>query len=150
MERLRRTFSTKKRSGLASRRGGTAGKGNLHSTSDLLNRLSAPPHASMTTTCTIRSAIPLLDYVQTASAGAVRGYGETDNWPTPAATTCAESAHQFDRFTKNSGTRCSPAQVRDQTTFIITPTHGRGSGPVDWRSTGRSEGMENMWIASSA
>jgi hypothetical protein len=37
---------------------------------------------------------------------------------------------------------------RDQTTFIITAGHGRGSGPVDWKEHGVDQkGSENIWIA---
>jgi DNA mismatch repair protein MutH len=37
---------------------------------------------------------------------------------------------------------------RDQTTFIITTDHGRGSGPVDWKEHGvEQHGSENIWIA---
>jgi DNA mismatch repair protein MutH len=37
---------------------------------------------------------------------------------------------------------------RDQTTFILTADHGRGSGPVEWKEHGVEEkGSENIWIA---
>ncbi len=37
---------------------------------------------------------------------------------------------------------------RDQTTFIITTDHGRGSGLVEWKEHGVEEkGSENIWIA---
>jgi len=37
---------------------------------------------------------------------------------------------------------------RDQTTFIITTDHGRGSGPVDWKEHGVDQkGSENIWMA---
>ena len=36
----------------------------------------------------------------------------------------------------------------DQTTFIITTDHGRGSGLVEWKEHGVEEkGSENIWIA---
>ena len=32
--------------------------------------------------------------------------------------------------------------------FVITPDHGRGSGPVEWRNHGAAvEGAENIWLA---
>jgi len=37
---------------------------------------------------------------------------------------------------------------RDQTTFIITTDHGRGSGLVEWKEHGvEQKGSENIWIA---
>jgi arylsulfatase A-like enzyme len=37
---------------------------------------------------------------------------------------------------------------RDQTTLIVTPDHGRGSGPTEWRNHGAAvDGAENIWIA---
>jgi hypothetical protein len=39
-------------------------------------------------------------------------------------------------------------EYRDQTTFIITTDHGRGSGLVDWKEHGVDQkGSENIWIA---
>ena len=39
-------------------------------------------------------------------------------------------------------------EYRDQTTFIISTDHGRGSGLVDWKNHGqRIEGAENIWMA---
>jgi hypothetical protein len=36
----------------------------------------------------------------------------------------------------------------DQTTFIITTDHGRGSGLVEWKDHGADQkGSENIWIA---
>src|SRR5262249_55411288 len=37
---------------------------------------------------------------------------------------------------------------RDQTTFILTADHGRGSGPVQWKDHGVEQpGSQNIWIA---
>jgi len=37
---------------------------------------------------------------------------------------------------------------RDQTTFIITADHGRGSGLTEWKDHGAEQkGSENIWIA---
>ena len=39
-------------------------------------------------------------------------------------------------------------EYRDQTTFILTTDHGRGSGLVEWKEHGVEEkGSENIWIA---
>lgn len=39
-------------------------------------------------------------------------------------------------------------EYRDQTTFIITTDHGRGSGPVEWKEHATDQkGSENIWIA---
>jgi hypothetical protein len=40
-------------------------------------------------------------------------------------------------------------EYRDQTTFIITTDHGRGSGLEEWKEHGVDEkGSENIWIAA--
>ena len=59
------------------------------------------------------------------------------------------SAHVFDHFVEQLWDTLQrlPA-YRDQTTFIITTDHGRGSGPVEWKEHGVEEkGSENIWIA---
>ena len=39
-------------------------------------------------------------------------------------------------------------EYRDQTTFILTTDHGRGSGLVEWKEHGVDQkGSENIWIA---
>ncbi len=39
-------------------------------------------------------------------------------------------------------------EYRDQTTFIISTDHGRGSGPEDWKNHGaKIDGAENIWMA---
>ncbi len=39
-------------------------------------------------------------------------------------------------------------EYKDQTTFILTTDHGRGSGPEQWKEHGEEqEGSENIWIA---
>jgi hypothetical protein len=95
--------------------------------------------------------IPLLDYVQTGKPRVLFvGYGETDNWAHSGRYDLVlESAHQFDRFTEELwNTMQSMPEYRDQTTFIITTDHGRGSGLVDWKEHGvEQKGSENIWIA---
>ena len=40
-------------------------------------------------------------------------------------------------------------EYKDQTTFLITADHGRGSGPVEWKEHGVDEkGSANIWIAA--
>ena len=78
------------------------------------------------------------------------GYGETDNWAHAGRYDLVlESAHLFDRFVAElwEGLQQLPA-YRDQTTFIITTDHGRGSGPVQWKEHGIEQpGSENIWLA---
>ncbi len=95
--------------------------------------------------------IPLLEYVQASHPRVLFvGYGETDNWAHAGRYDLVlESAHQFDLFTEELwNTMQSMPEYRDQTTFIITTDHGRGSGPVDWKEHGVDQkGSENIWIA---
>ena len=78
------------------------------------------------------------------------GYGETDNWAHAGRYDLVlHSAHVFDHFVEQLWNTLQrlPA-YRDQTTFIITTDHGRGSGPVEWKEHGVEEkGSENIWIA---
>jgi hypothetical protein len=95
--------------------------------------------------------IPLLEYVQASHPRVLFvGYGETDNWAHAGRYDLVlESAHRFDLFTEELwSTMQSIPEYRDQTTFIITTDHGRGSGPVDWKEHGVDQkGSENIWIA---
>lgn len=78
------------------------------------------------------------------------GYGETDNWGHAGRyDLLLHSAHAFDHFVEELWNTLQrlPA-YRDQTTFIITADHGRGSGPVEWKEHGvEQKGSENIWIA---
>jgi len=95
--------------------------------------------------------VPLLDYVKTAHPRLLFvGYGETDNWAHSGRYDLVlESAHQFDQFTRQLWeTMQAMPEYRDQTTFIITTDHGRGSGLEEWKEHGVEEkGSENIWIA---
>jgi hypothetical protein len=78
------------------------------------------------------------------------GYGETDNWAHAGRYDLVlESAHLFDGFVRELwDTMQSMPEYKDQTTFIITCDHGRGSGLVEWKEHGVEEkGSENIWIA---
>ncbi len=95
--------------------------------------------------------VPLLDSFATEQPRVLFvGYGETDNWAHAGRYDLVlHSAHQFDRFVEELWNKLqSLPQYRDQTTFIITCDHGRGSGPVEWKEHGVEEkGSENVWIA---
>jgi hypothetical protein len=95
--------------------------------------------------------VPLLDMFATAQPRVLFvGYGETDNWAHAGRYDLVlHSAHQFDRFVEQLWNKLqSMPQYRDQTTFIITCDHGRGSGPVEWKEHGVEEkGSENVWLA---
>ncbi len=142
-----------KRSGLVMQVGwDPPGKGALTPREDLLNRLYR-------TTTRLDDddvydsflQIPLLEYVQKNDVRVLFvGYGETDNWAHSGRYDLVlDSAHQFDRFSEELWeTMQSIPAYRDQTTFIITTDHGRGSGPVDWKEHGVDQkGSENIWIA---
>jgi Metalloenzyme superfamily len=95
--------------------------------------------------------VPLIDYVKTAKPRVLFvGYGETDNWAHAGRYDLVlESAHQFDDFVRQLWeTMQAIPEYRDQTTFIITTDHGRGSGLEEWKEHGVDEkGSENIWIA---
>ena len=95
--------------------------------------------------------VPLLDSFATEQPRVLFvGYGETDNWAHAGRYDLVlHSAHQFDQFVEELWNKLqSLPQYRDQTTFIITCDHGRGSGPVEWKEHGvEQKGSENIWIA---
>lgn len=59
------------------------------------------------------------------------------------------SAHSIDRAVRQLWeTVQSISEYRDQTTFVLTCDHGRGSGPTEWKNHGAAvEGAEGIWIA---
>jgi hypothetical protein len=127
-------------------------KGTLTPRQDLLNRLySTTTRLDDDDVYDSFLQIPLLEYVRNSHPRVLFvGYGETDNWAHAGRYDLVlESAHQFDRFTDELwNTMQSMPEYRDQTTFIITTDHGRGSGPVDWKEHGVDQkGSENIWIA---
>jgi len=95
--------------------------------------------------------IPLLDSLREQRPRVVFvGYGETDNWGHAGRYDLVlHSAHVFDHFVEELwNTLQGLAAYRDQTTFIITTDHGRGSGLIDWKEHGVEQpGSENIWIA---
>jgi Metalloenzyme superfamily len=94
---------------------------------------------------------PLLDFVKARHPRVLFvGYGETDNWAHAGRYDLVlHSAHEFDRFVQQLWeTMQAMPEYRDQTTFVITTDHGRGSGLVEWKDHGvEQKGSENIWIA---
>jgi hypothetical protein len=95
--------------------------------------------------------IPLLDSIAEQQPRVLFvGYGETDNWGHAGRYDLVlHAAHLFDQFVEQLwNTMQRLPAYRDQTTFIITTDHGRGSGPVEWKEHGvEQKGSENIWIA---
>jgi hypothetical protein len=95
--------------------------------------------------------IPLLDYVKANHPRLLFvGYGETDNWAHSGRyDLLLESARDVDHFIEQLWkTMQAMPEYKDQTTFIITADHGRGSGPEEWKDHGKQQkGSENIWIA---
>lgn len=78
------------------------------------------------------------------------GFLETDAWGHAGRYDhLLTSAHGVDQYIQRMWDLMqSMDQYRDQTTFIISTDHGRGSGLVNWKSHGQSiEGAENIWMA---
>lgn len=94
---------------------------------------------------------PLLDYVATGTPRVLFvGYGETDDWAHAGRyDNVLQSAQQFDHYVEQLwNTMQAMPQYRDQTTFILTTDHGRGSGRTQWKEHGVDQkGSENIWIA---
>ena len=78
------------------------------------------------------------------------GYGETDNWAHQGRYDLVlHAAHHFDQFVEElwNAMQAIP-EYRNNTTFMVTCDHGRGSGPEQWNEHGVEEpGSENVWIA---
>jgi len=77
------------------------------------------------------------------------GYGDTDLWQHVGRyDALLETAHSFDRFVRDLWEQMqSMPEYRNQTTFIITADHGRGSGPVNWKDHGVAQpGAADIWI----
>ncbi|HXZ60770.1 MAG TPA: alkaline phosphatase family protein [Steroidobacteraceae bacterium] len=95
--------------------------------------------------------IPLMDSLaRTQPRVLFVGYGETDNWGHMGRyDLLLHAAHSFDHYVEQlwNALQRLPA-YRDQTTFILTADHGRGSGPVEWKEHGvKQHGSDNVWIA---
>jgi Metalloenzyme superfamily len=95
--------------------------------------------------------LPLLDFVRSNHPRVLFvGYGETDNWAHSGRYDLVlHSAHEFDHFVQELwDTMQKMPEYRDQTTFVLTTDHGRGSGLVEWKDHGANQkGAENVWIA---
>jgi phosphopentomutase len=78
------------------------------------------------------------------------GFGETDEWAHAGRYDLyLTAAHHMDDFVRRLWEQAqSMPEYREKTTFIITADHGRGSGPVDWKSHGEEiANSEGDWIA---
>lgn len=78
------------------------------------------------------------------------GFLETDAWGHAGRyDNLLTAAHAVDQYIQRLWELMqSMDQYRDQTTFIISTDHGRGSAPVAWKSHGKDiEGAENIWMA---
>ena len=95
--------------------------------------------------------VPLLDYIRAKQPKVLFvGYGEADNWGHSGRYDLVlHSAHDIDHFIEELwNTMQSIPTYRDQTTFIITADHGRGSGLTEWKDHGAEQkGSENIWMA---
>lgn len=95
--------------------------------------------------------VPLLDYIRANHPKVLFvGYGEADNWAHSGRYDLVlHSAHDIDHFIEQLwNTMQAIPTYRDQTTFIITADHGRGSGLTEWKDHGAEQkGSENIWIA---
>lgn len=92
-----------------------------------------------------------MDYVRQEQPRAFyAAFGETDEWAHDGRYDCyLRAARHVDRFIQRlwETTQALPV-YRDNTTFIITTDHGRGSGAQDWRHhSDKIDGAENIWIA---
>lgn len=76
-------------------------------------------------------------------------YGETDDFAHDAEYQhYLEAAHRADGFIRELWTFVqNDPRYRDQTTFVITTDHGRGSGPRWTDHEAGLEGAEQIWIA---
>ncbi len=95
--------------------------------------------------------VPLFDHIRAKLPRVLFvGYGEADNWGHSGRYDLVlHSAHDIDHFIEELwNTMQSIPAYRDQTTFIITADHGRGSGLTEWKDHGAEQkGSENIWIA---
>lgn len=92
-----------------------------------------------------------LDYVKSAKPRAFYiAYGETDEWAHESRYDYyLRSAQNVDRYLRTLWeTVQAMPEYRDQTTFIITTDHGRGTGPTGWKNHGASVApAEFIWLA---
>lgn len=126
--------------------------GELNPRQALLNRLYASTtHFDDADVFNAFLQVPLLESFGTNQPRVLFvGYGETDNWAHQGRYDLVlHSAHHFDRFVEELWqTLQALPQYKDQTTFIITTDHGRGSGPKQWKEHGvEQKGSENIWLA---
>ena len=78
------------------------------------------------------------------------GFGDTDNFAHSGHYDLVlEAAHHFDEFVGDLWRQMQAMpQYHNNTTFVITTDHGRGSGPEEWKEHGvEQKGSNNVWIA---
>ena len=78
-------------------------------------------------------------------------FGETDDWAHDGRYDhVLQAAHRVDQYLKVLWeTVQSLPEYRDQTTFVITTDHGRGSGLKEWKDhKSGTKGAEYIWLAA--
>jgi hypothetical protein len=77
------------------------------------------------------------------------GLGETDNWAHARRYDLyLRAANRFDRYLRQlwEYVEATP-ELKGRTTFVITTDHGRGTGPLRWKSHGADNaGSEFIWL----
>ena len=91
-----------------------------------------------------------LDYIKSSKPRAFYiAYGETDEWAHESRYDhYLRSARNVDHYLRTLWeTVQAMPEYRDQTTFIITTDHGRGTGPTGWKNHGASVApAEFIWL----
>ena len=93
-----------------------------------------------------------LDYVRERKPRVVWiAYSETDEWAHEGRYDLyLHAANKIDSYIAELwATIQSLPEYRNKTAVIVTTDHGRGTGPVDWKSHGANvKGAEEIWVAA--